>query len=225
MITLSDEEESRIIRKSGRPRWIKENVRGNKILDIGFIGEYKEPFVHMIVRKNNQNAFIVGLDNRQETLFRSNFPNSVVGDGFKLPFKDNSFDAVVFSEVIEHVWNPKSMLDEISRVLTKNGRLYLTTPNVLDFYRYVRFWLLKKEPLSEKNYKKYLGAPDHVQFYDPLSLCRMFDQSGFDVVKLTTTNFSIPGLKKGRLELKQVQLNFFPFNRISSYICMIGQKR
>lgn len=51
-------------------------------------------------------------------------------DGVKLPFADNSLDAVLSIEVIEHVENPHQMLKEIKRVLKRdNGVLLITTPN------------------------------------------------------------------------------------------------
>lgn len=47
-----------------------------------------------------------------------------------LPFKNNSFDKVIMSEVIEHVNNEKKTLQEIYRVLRKDGTLVLTTCNI-----------------------------------------------------------------------------------------------
>lgn len=50
-------------------------------------------------------------------------------DGRELPFPNNSFDAVLSIEVVEHVKNPKPMLKEIKRVLKRDGVLIITTPN------------------------------------------------------------------------------------------------
>lgn len=54
----------------------------------------------------------------------------VLGDGQKLPFKDRSFDAVIATEVIEHVRYPYRLLREIRRVTRLGGKVLLSTPNV-----------------------------------------------------------------------------------------------
>jgi SAM-dependent methyltransferase len=52
-------------------------------------------------------------------------------EGDRFPFDDNSFEVVLFCEIIEHLQNdPLKVLREIKRVLKPNGRLVLTTPNI-----------------------------------------------------------------------------------------------
>jgi SAM-dependent methyltransferase len=47
----------------------------------------------------------------------------------RLPFRDASFDAVLFLDVIEHLEPRRHVLSEIGRVLTPDGRLLISAPN------------------------------------------------------------------------------------------------
>ncbi|MFX1466678.1 MAG: class I SAM-dependent methyltransferase [Promethearchaeota archaeon] len=51
----------------------------------------------------------------------------IVADAENLPFKENIFDRILLSEVIEHLPNPVSAIWEIKRVL--KGKAVITTPN------------------------------------------------------------------------------------------------
>ena len=48
--------------------------------------------------------------------------------GLALPFPDDAFDAVICSEVLEHVPDFQSVLNEIDRVLRPDGRLAVSVP-------------------------------------------------------------------------------------------------
>ncbi len=76
-------------------------------------------------------------------------------DGRTLPFADGSFDAVLCSQVLEHVFTPDAFVTELSRVLRPGGLLLLATPfawdeheQPADFGRYSSFGL---RALLERN--------------------------------------------------------------------------
>ena len=53
----------------------------------------------------------------------------VNASAFALPFKDNSFDCVISSQVIEHIKYDESLFNEMRRVLRTGGTLILGTPD------------------------------------------------------------------------------------------------
>ncbi len=55
------------------------------------------------------------------------------------PWKDQSFDAVISTEGIEHLENHYFFLREICRILKREGTLVLTTPNIVSLRSRVRF--------------------------------------------------------------------------------------
>jgi 2-polyprenyl-3-methyl-5-hydroxy-6-metoxy-1,4-benzoquinol methylase len=53
----------------------------------------------------------------------------LVADACRLPIRDESFDVVISSEMLEHTRAPLRALDELARVLRPHGLLVVTTPN------------------------------------------------------------------------------------------------
>lgn len=62
----------------------------------------------------------------------------VNGDAENLPFKENCFEVVICSEVLEHLTNPSVAVAEIRRVLRSHGRSIITMPNALSWYGLAR---------------------------------------------------------------------------------------
>lgn len=80
----------------------------------------------------------------------------VVGDGKKLPFKNNSFDVVLIESVLEHIDEPEIVIKEGYRVLKKGGKIYISIPFVFafhgspdDFNRYTLHGLAKRLKLND----------------------------------------------------------------------------
>jgi len=108
------------------------------LLDIGAgLSPYK-PFF------KNVNKYIT-MDNFQ-------YPGAkkpdIIGDALKIPLRSNSIDSIFSSQVLEHVKDPKKMINEIYRTLKKNGVCILTThmAQVLhgephDYFRFTEYGL------------------------------------------------------------------------------------
>lgn len=52
----------------------------------------------------------------------------LIGDGHFLPFKENTFDAVISEAVLEHVRSPNRVVQEIYRVLKPGGYVCVAVP-------------------------------------------------------------------------------------------------
>jgi len=121
---------------------------------------------------------------------------NVIGDGFQLPFKDNTFERVHSVHVLEHLDRDKwpLMLEEIYRVTKVNGVAYIEVP---DFQRQIDIMskLLKGEDRWQqhlmrtaiwgKTERKGMG---HQFGFDWPLLNRALKIVGFDVVKKLTSN-------------------------------------
>ncbi len=111
-------------------------VGGSTCLDVG-CGEGR----HALAAYTRSSANVVGIDlsrddvrtahSRISDMQASEPPGKVnftQGDATQLPFSDASFDRVICSEVLEHIPNYLSVIEELVRVLKPGGRLCVSVP-------------------------------------------------------------------------------------------------
>jgi 2-polyprenyl-3-methyl-5-hydroxy-6-metoxy-1,4-benzoquinol methylase len=108
---------------------LKRIKKANRILDVGCGDGYLMSLVSRLCES------VVGIDSEPTATSLAaaklqRFRNSrvVAGSCYELPFVGGSFDVVLLADVIEHLADPERCLQEISRVLTPNGALLITTP-------------------------------------------------------------------------------------------------
>lgn len=98
---------------------LSENVRNKNVLDLGC-----GPGIHAKLL-TKRGAKVTGIDNSKVSinLARIESPKSkfIIGDIENLPFKSNNFDMVFSSMVIDHLKDWNKVLNEVNRVLKKNG--------------------------------------------------------------------------------------------------------
>lgn len=73
----------------------------------------------------------------------------IVADVHSLPLKDNAFDILILSEVLEHLHSPEKAISEGRRIIKTGGIVIVTVPFIFpiheapnDFFRFTRFGLL-----------------------------------------------------------------------------------
>jgi SAM-dependent methyltransferase len=115
------------------------NIKG-KILDVGCgTKPYKSLFDYDLY---------IGLDTNNSGHKHEFSSIDVVYDGSIIPFESNYFDSIVCFEVLEVIFEPKSFLKEVNRVLKPGGTALFTVPFIwdehdqpYDFARYSSFGL------------------------------------------------------------------------------------
>ena len=105
---------------------------GLRVLDVGCgDGVISEPISRM-----GNHVTSVDLPTIAILAHRRRVSSVVASDAEHLAFAANSFDVVLASEVVEHLWNPHSFFDEVYRVLRAKGHLIIETPEGRESLRY-----------------------------------------------------------------------------------------
>ena len=108
----------------------------------------------------------------------------------QLPFADETFDIVISCETIEHVPDPEMGVRELTRVLKKNGTLYLTTPNYFNFFGLWRVYrYLVGRPYTE------VGQPINNVVMMPRTL-RWIRRCGLKLEAFGSVDLVIPRYKR-----------------------------
>jgi hypothetical protein len=94
--------------------------------------------------------------------------------------RDQHFDVVIASELVEHLSNPRLFLDGCRALCSAGTELILTTPNAL-LYSQTLFALLDREAVH----------PDHTLLWSPTTLSTLVPRSGF-VIKDFLVDGSYP---------------------------------
>jgi SAM-dependent methyltransferase len=114
-----------------------------------------------------------------------------------LDFPDNSFDVVTLWYVIEHMRNPRKVLEEMKRVLRPKGILLLAQQNFNSYQaRYFGTrWLI-------------LDPPRHLYQFSPENLRRLTEHEGFQCIAIDHES-----LEMGPFTILQSTLNTLIGNR------------
>lgn len=143
---------------------------GLRVLDLGC--GYHATYLKAIGNRLAQGVgvdFQVSEESRRHP--RLSFVTSSVEDALpELP--SNTFDAVLFISVLEHVWNPVECLSHCHRVLKSGGRLLVNVPT----------WYAK--PVLEISAFKFGTSPacemdDHKMYYSKRDLWPLLVRAGF----------------------------------------------
>jgi 2-polyprenyl-3-methyl-5-hydroxy-6-metoxy-1,4-benzoquinol methylase len=96
-----------------------------------------------------------------------------------LPFAPASFDALIISEVLEHLTDPWAAVARLAPLLRPGGLVFASSPNV-SHHRVIRSLLAGRWDLADR------GVMDrtHLRWFTPQSFRALFEAAGFAVEEI-----------------------------------------
>ncbi|HXT84047.1 MAG TPA: polysaccharide pyruvyl transferase family protein [Verrucomicrobiae bacterium] len=167
------------------PTWILQDNRDDKILrclDVGCgygtIALFCKKLLNCEIYCIDTNDYL-----RQSLIETYDFKfkvNNIELDPF--PWNDIKFDIIIFTEVLEHFnFHPLPTLQKIHDLLSENGRVYLSTPDALEWGKAEHYDSLDDIPCPNKETKIIDG---HIYQYNEKELTDIIDKAGFKILRI-----------------------------------------
>lgn len=123
------------------------------------------------------------------------------------------FDLIIFNDVLEHLADPYSLLQNVKRSLSAQGRVFSSIPNIL-FFNTLRTLLIKRDFRYEES-----GVLDrtHLRFFTRKSIIRMFEEQGYTVEHIEGIS---PKRDWGYKIINALLLNALSQSRWMQYACL-----
>lgn len=164
-------------------RWV-EQERPAKVLEIGTATGYLSSEMVKL------GCSITGVeqDPAMAEIARPYCREMIVGDIETIDLSTvGRFDAIVFGDVLEHLRNPREVLQKVHALLTPGGKVLMSLPNVANIW--VRLNLL----FGNFNYSR-VGILDesHLRFFTLQTMKQLAAESGLDVISINATPIPLP---------------------------------
>lgn len=145
-----------------------------------------------------------------------------------LPFGRATFDAVISTEVLEHLENPHHLVKEFARILRPGGTLVVTTPNILNVYSRIHFLLLGTcdffDTLSGSRETAFHGTKGHINPVGFPELRYALERAGLRVTEVTTNRDVSIAICDGSLKMALASLLLFPVAIAARMVTMIVRR-
>jgi len=140
-----------------------------------------EGFTLERLRKECVGRRLIGIDNSKLALKlgRKLHPklDLIQGDLYKLPYKRNTYNLVICSQVLEHLTKPQDALAEAVRV--SKGHLIITVPNE-PFFMLANF-------LRGKNISRFGNHIEHVQHWTYTGFKKFLEKQNLKILFITSS--------------------------------------
>ena len=150
------------------------------------------------VKNINPTANLYGIEiNKSSAAIAKHFANVSSADveSSKLPYAEKFFDYIICGDVLEHLYDPKKVLENIKPYLKDGGKIVASIPNI-------QHWTIIKELFNGNWTYADSGILDktHLRFFTKSEITKLFDKAGYNVIQYIGKDIGVTESSKDMLE-------------------------
>jgi 2-polyprenyl-3-methyl-5-hydroxy-6-metoxy-1,4-benzoquinol methylase len=175
----------------------------------------------------NKSCKVYGLDYSKKAIniAKKRLTKAIVFDleTYSIPYKNETFDIIIFADVLEHIRYPEKTITDYKKTLKKDGIIIASIPNVANInIRWNLFW-------GNWNYKEW-GILDktHMRFFTKKTIKQLFNDQNYKIIKITSTpgaNFIFLRHFKPLIKIKEIICKIYPKLLALQFIVIAKNKR
>jgi 2-polyprenyl-3-methyl-5-hydroxy-6-metoxy-1,4-benzoquinol methylase len=190
---------------------IKADENGLKILEVG--AAYGETLYYL--KNNGVASYAVGIDIFEDKSNKQNYKEIdrfIFGNIEELELSEfhNHFDIILLPDVLEHLIEPKAVLDKLKKCLNQNGKIIVSMPNIRHYSAVYKIFVKGDFSYEESGIFDYT----HMRFYCRKNIKALLESSGYKVLKQQSSINSYKGKSMSKILNK---ITFRIFEEFFSY--------
>ena len=159
---------------------IDANAKDLKILEVG--AAYGETLYYL--KQNGIAAEAVGVDIFEDAKNNQNYKpldRFIFGDieKIELPEYNQYFDLILLPDVLEHLFEPKSVLQTLKKYLKEDGKIIVSMPNIRYYSALYKIVFKGDFKYEESGIFDYT----HVRFYCRKNIQELLETAGYTILK------------------------------------------
>lgn len=147
-----------------------------------------------------RNAQVYGIELEENVAGLGKYMGNIVAgniETMELPFAENMFDYIIFGDVLEHLRNPKKVVEKCKNILRKDGKVLASIPNLLNV-SVIAPLLRGRFQYTEAG----LLDQTHIHLFTRYEIEKMFSLSGYRVLEW----YAVNGMQSAQMQEGDEQL-------------------
>jgi len=175
---------------------IDKKSQNLKVLEIG--AAYGETLFYL--KQNGIASEVVGVDIFEDAKNKQNYKpldQFIFGDIEKidLPEYFQHFDLILLADVLEHLFEPKSVLETLKKYLKEDGKIIISMPNIRYYSALYKIVFKGDFKYEESGIFDYT----HVRFYCRKNIQELLETAGYKVLKQESSIINYQGKSIAKL--------------------------